>query len=238
MKKLPLILLCCFCFLNCEDKKKLPQIVEKIENKDTVEIPQSIKNKLNNPENVNPFLDMVALTDATVEEFLLTYRKENPERFVTLETPQGAIKLELYNNTPLHSAHFIYLVKNGYLNTTMFHRVVNDFMIQGGNSDRAETSRMRGRMGKYTLPSEIIYRHNRGALASAKEYRDNPDDRSAPFEFYIVQSHKGAHHLNPNYTVFGKVLSGMEVVDTIAALNTDDGDWPLNNVFIKAIITH
>lgn len=237
MKKIPLLLLCCLCFLNCEDKKKSPQTIETKTNIDTVKIPQSIKDKLNKDEKSDPLLDMVTLTNETVEEFLIEYGKENPERFVTIETPHGTIKLELYNNTPLHRAHFIYLIKNGYLNTTVFHRVVSDFMIQGGNSDRTETSRMRRKMGDYTLPAEIIHRHNRGALASAKEYRDNPDDRSAPFEFYIVQSPNGAHHLNPNYTVFGKVVSGMQVVDIIAALDTDQGDWPLHNVFINAVIT-
>jgi peptidyl-prolyl cis-trans isomerase A (cyclophilin A) len=237
MKKILFVLLCCFCFLSCEDKKKSPQLIEPIIKEDTVKIPQSIIDKLNRNEVTDPLLDMVTLTDATVEEFLMEYGKENPERFVTLETNLGDIKLELFNNTPIHRAHFIYLVKNGYLNTTVFHRVVDNFMIQGGNSDRMETSRMRRRMGNYTLPAEIIHRHNRGALASAKEYRDNPDDRSAPFEFYIVQSHNGAHHLNPHYTVFGKVLTGIQIVDTIASLETDEGDWPLDNVFIKALIT-
>lgn len=237
MKKILLILIFCLSLLGCEDKKKSPQKVETNTTKDTVEIPQSIKEKLNPKEGIDTLQSTVTLTDDTVDEFLVKYGEENPERFVTLETPQGLIKLELYNNTPLHRAHFIYLIKNGYLNTTMFHRVVPGFMIQGGNSDRKATSDMRRKMGKYTLPAEIIHKHNRGALASAKEYRDNPDDRSAPFEFYIVQSPKGAHHLNPNYTVFGKVVSGMQVVDTIVEMETDSGDWPLYNVFINATVT-
>lgn len=229
MKNILLILFCFCCFLSCQDKKKSPQINHQIVKQDTLETPSSKKQLKKDTLDA-----IVPLTNETVESFLLNYGKENPERFVRLETTHGNIELVLYENTPLHRAHFIYLIKNGYLNTTVFHRVVNNFIIQGGNSDRMETSKMRSKMGKYTLPAEIIYKNTRGALAAAKEYRENPDNRSSAFEFYIVQSHQGAHHLNPNYTVFGKVLSGMEVVDTIAALETDDGDWPLYNVSIKA----
>lgn len=234
MKRIPVVLICCLLFLNCEDKKKEDEIIApdiKEQSK-----PEPIKEEKPPKTEKDTLHQIVTLTDATLEAFLSTYGKENPERFVTMKTPQGVIELELYNNTPLHRAHFIYLIKNGYLNTTFFHRVVNDFIIQGGNSDRVESARMRRRMGDYTLPAEIIHRHNRGALAAAKEYRDNPDDRSAPFEFYIVQSRNGAHHLDANYTVFGRVVSGMSVVDAIAALDTDSDDWPLANIFIKATI--
>ncbi|HZH68885.1 MAG TPA: peptidylprolyl isomerase, partial [Flavobacteriaceae bacterium] len=174
------------------------------------------------------------LTNENVEAFLTAYGKENPETKVLLKTSHGNIALQLYNDTPLHRANFVYMIKNGYLNTTMFHRVIDGFMIQGGNSDYRNTARMRSQLGKYTIPAEIKYKHHRGALASAKEYRENPDDRSSSFEFYIVQNPKGAHHLDPNYTVFGKVMSGMDAVDKIAKLDTDEGDWPLQNVFIEA----
>lgn len=238
MKKFVFLIFTILSILSCEDKKKVNDTVN-TENKDTVAvpIPESIKKKLDKDIAIDTLDQLVNLTNGTLEKFLLDYGKNNPERFVTIETSHGEIMLELHNTTPIHRAHFIYLIKNGYLNTTVFHRVVKDFIIQGGNSDIVETSRMRRKMGEYTLSPEIQHKHNRGALASAKEYRDNPDDRSAPFEFYIVQSHKGAHHLDPNYTVFGKVVSGMNVVDKIASLETDEGDWPLYNVFINAVIT-
>lgn len=235
MKRYLIILSSLILFLNCEDKKNTPEKsktnieepVDTIQERIPSAEPEEIKDTLHSLQN---------LTNNTVEDFLIEYGKNNPERFITLETNHGNIELELYNNTPLHRAHFIYLIKSGYLNTTVFHRVVSNFMIQGGNSDRVSTAKMRGRMGSYTLPAEITHRHNRGALAAAKEYRDNPDDRSSSFEFYIVQSRSGAHHLDPNYTVFGRVISGMSVVDEIAALETDEGDWPLYNVYINAVI--
>jgi len=237
MKKYILLFCVLFLFLNCEDSKKSHQKTEETLKGDSIKVSVVDAEKPSQENNQDTLQALVKLTNATLEEFLLSYGEENPERFVTLETTEGSIKLELYNNTPLHRAHFIYLIKNGYLNTTVFHRVVPNFIIQGGNSDRIETARMRSKMGKYTLPAEIIHRHHRGALAAAKEYRENPDDRSSPFEFYIVQSPGGAYHLDKNYTVFGKVLTGLDVVDKIAKLETDEGDWPLYNVFIKAVIT-
>lgn len=235
MKQYLVILCSLFLFLNCEDKKNTP---EKIETpvEDTVVLKQETIPESETGEIKDTLDPLINLTNNTVEEFLREYGKNNPERFVTFETEHGTIDFELYTNTPLHRAHFIYLIKSGYLNTTVFHRVVINFIIQGGNSDRHSTARMRGRMGSYTLPAEIIHRHSRGALAAAKEYRDNPDDRSSSFEFYIVQSGNGAHHLDPNYTVFGRVISGMSVVDEITALETDEGDWPLYNVNIQAVI--
>ncbi len=236
MKKYILSFCVPFLFLNCEDSKKSNQTIEESPVENSIKVSVTDTEKMPEEENQDTLQPLVNLTNMTLEEFLLHYGQKNPERFVTLETTEGSIQLELHENTPLHRAHFIYLIKNGYLNTTVFHRVVTNFIIQGGNSDRMETARMRGKMGKYTLPAEIIHRHHRGALAAAKEYRENPDDRSAAFEFYIVQSPNGAYHLDKNYTVFGKVISGMDVVDNIAKLETDDGDWPLYNVFIKAII--
>src|SRR5690606_2015625 len=167
-----------FTFLSCEDTKK---------EKETPIVKKDIAVEKKTEEAVKPvkdstafdFNETVKLSDKTLEAFLTAYGKNNPERKVTIETTYGNIVLELYTDTPLHRAHFIYLVKNGYLSTTAFHRTVKDFIIQGGNNDTKTTSKMRGEMGLYTIPAEIKYLHNRGALSAAKEYRDNPDDRSS-----------------------------------------------------------
>lgn len=223
---LALILLFC----GCEDNKKAAETEEINTSTEGIDTVVSSSEKQPKEKTASyPFL-----TNANVEDFLTAYGKEHTESKVLLKTSHGDIALDLYNDTPLHRANFVYMIKNGYLNTTMFHRVIDGFMIQGGNSDYRNTARMRSKLGKYTIPAEIKYKHHRGALASAKEYRENPDDRSSSFEFYIVQNPKGAHHLDPNYTVFGKVISGMDVVDKIAKLETDEGDWPLQNVFITA----
>lgn len=235
MKKSLLLLILSVLLLNCEDKKKVPDVKEISAEEKTIseqKLPE-IDTLSKTDSTKQPF---VFLTNENVEEFLLQYGKENPEKRVALKTSLGTIELELYTDTPLHRANFIYMLKNGYWDTTFFHRVLENFIIQGGNSDRPETSKLRSKLGKYTIPAEIKYKHHRGALASAKEYRENPDDRSSPFEFYIVQAPNGANHLNPNYTVFGKVTSGMDVVDKIAKLETDTSEWPLLNVFMEVKI--
>ncbi len=77
--------------------------------------------------------------------------------------------------------------------------------------------------------------HTYGTVSGAKEYRENPDNMSAPFEFFIFLGKQSqTKHLNGNYTVFGKVIKGMDVVKKISELPADEGDWPLYNVYIKA----
>ncbi len=234
MKQSLLFLLVGILLMSCEDKKKVVELkVDSSEEKNIVS--DSIKEKEIIPVEEEE-ITFEYLTNENVASFLTEYGKENPEQNISLITNHGTIDLVLYNDTPLHRANFIYLLKNGYWDTTFFHRVVDGFIVQAGNSDRRATSTMRSKIGKYTIPAEIKYGHNRGALAAAKEYRANPDDRSSAYEFYIVQSHNGANHLNPNYTVFGRVTSGMDVVDKIAKLETDGNEWPYSNVFIEAII--
>ncbi len=178
------------------------------------------------------------ITNENVVEFFTKYGKDHPETKVRISTRHGDIVLELYEDTPLHRANFIYLVKQGYFDGTFFHRVVPNFIIQGGNSDTTPTPRKRRIIGKdYLLPAELDNgrKHNYGTLSGAKEYRENPDKNSAPFEFFIFlgpQSSTG--HLNGNYTIFGKVTQGMDVVELIANLPSDEGDWPLQNVYIEA----
>lgn len=150
----------------------------------------------------------------------------------------GDIEIELYKDTPLHRANFIYLVKQQYFDDTFFHRVVANFIIQAGTSDLASTPKKRAKLGKeYLLPAEIIpgRTHEYGTVSGAKEYRENPDNRTAPYEFFIFLGPKtSTSHLNGKYTIFGKVIKGMDVVEEISKVETDDGDWPLQNIYIKA----
>jgi len=235
MKKSLLFILFTLFLLSCEDKKKAVDLKED-SSEEKIIVQDSIEEAKITSEREKEKESFVYLTNENVTSFLTEYGKENLEQNVSLITNLGTIELLLYNDTPLHRANFIYMLKNGYWDTTFFHRVVDNFIVQAGNSDRKETSTMRSKLGKYTIPAEIKYGHNRGALAAAKEYRANPDDRSSSYEFYIVQSSGGANHLNPNYTVFGRVNSGMEVVDKIAKLETDGSEWPYSNVFIEAKI--
>lgn len=180
------------------------------------------------------------ITQENVVTFLTEYGKNNRETQVKITTQYGAIIIQLYNDTPLHRANFIYLVKQRYFDDTFFHRVVPNFIIQGGNSDHVKTSKKRNKLGpSYLLPAELNNGriHTYGTISGAKEYRENPDKQTAPFEFFIfLGPDKNAAHLNGNYTIFGKVIQGMEVVEKIAKLPADEGEWPKQNVFIKAEI--
>ena len=177
------------------------------------------------------------ITDKNVMEFLLDYGKKNQENTLRILTDYGAIEILLFKNTKFHRANFVYLSKKKYFNNTQFYRVISNFVIQGGNSDDRATLKKRQAIGKYLLPNDYDkgYKHDRGMLSMPSKNIENPYKKASPFEFFIVQQHQGAHHLDGDYTIFGKVIKGMEVVDTIAAVPTDASDWPLQNVFIQKI---
>jgi len=167
--------------------------------------------------------------------FLTQYGKENPENKIKIITRFGEIEVLLYNNTPLHRANFIYLIKKGYFDGTFFHRVAKGFVIQGGNSDNKDTSQKRNSNGNYLIPGEFEagHRHTRGAFSAAKYAEQNVSKASSPYEFFIVQSDRGAHHLDNDHTVFGRVTRGMDVVDEIANQEVGEGEWPHRNIHIK-----
>ena len=143
----------------------------------------------------------------------------------------------MYKRQPYHRSNFIYLTKKNYFDGTQFYRVVNNFVIQAGNSDNRKISSKRQRIGKYLLPNDFNkgHTHKRGMVSMPSSSIDNPYKMASPYEFFIVQKKDGAHHLDGNYTIFGTVINGMEVVDIIANLPTDERDWPLNNVYINRI---
>ncbi len=224
--------------MSCQDTKTSRKTAtQKAQEKGAV----SQKDTLSTKEKVHPkgtIQNPIIGSQADLKPFLAKYGKENPETKVRFETRFGNFEVELFKDTPLHRANFIMLVKNEYFNTTQFHRVSPDFVVQGGNNDTQTTARNRARMGSYLLPNESKskYKHIRGAFSSAKYTEQNISKASAPFEFFIVQPQRGAHHLDGEHTVFGRVTKGMSVVDKINKLEVDGSEWPLENVYMKIVI--
>ena len=167
----------------------------------------------------------------------MEYEKENKENKVRITTDFGTIDIQLYDESLFHRANFIFLIKQGYFNNTQFYRIVNNFVIQGGNSDDISIAERRQKIGKYLLPPDTQrgFLHDRGVISMPSAEIENAYKLASPYEFFIVQQHGGAHHLDGAYTAFGKVTNGMDVVDKIAAQETDDGEWPLKNVYIRNI---
>ena len=184
------------------------------------------------------------------------------ETIVEITTDFGVMKARLYNNTPLHKDNFIKLVKDGFYDSLLFHRVINGFMLQGGDptSKRADSTTMLGG-GEVpnlpTIPPEFRNNliHKKGALAAARD--NNPEKKSSNCQFYIVQGRKtdttqlsaannytkvqkeiyqrigGTPFLDQNYTVFGEVFMGLDIIDKIAATPLYENDRPVKNVRMK-----
>lgn len=193
---------------------------------------------------------------------------------VRLSTSAGDIVVELYNETPKHRDNFVKLVKEGFYNGLLFHRVIENFMIQGGDPDSRDAAPKK-RLGEggpgYTIPAEIDYPqhwHKRGALAAAREGDDvNPERSSSGSQFYIVwgkvqsegameamrqrmyevtdgefelpdeimesyETNGGTPHLDGEYTVFGEVVEGLDIVKAIQRARTDKYDRPVKDVKI------
>ena len=226
-----------FFFGSCEDKKKAS---DPDGYRDETEIETKIESTIETKSDVekSEAAKYPEITNENVVSFLTEYGKKNPETKVLITSSFGDIEIELYKDTPLHRANFIYLVKQHYFDETFFHRVVPNFIIQAGNSDLVSTQKKRAVLGKeFLLPAEIIPGrvHEYGSVSGAKEYRENLDNSTAPYEFFIFLGPKtSTAHLNGKYTIFGKVTKGMEVVEEISKVKADDGDWPLSNIYISA----
>jgi len=199
--------------------------------------------------------------------FTAVFAKTPKNQYVRIKTSYGDCIIRLYNATPKHRDNFIKLVKQGFYNGTLFHRVIQNFMIQGGDPDSKDTTKAKpgaelgnGDVG-YTIPAEFrdSLFHKRGVLAAARD--DNPAKASSGCQFYIVEGKRftdgkldtleqtrlkgrkipewqreyyksvgGVPHLDQNYTVFGEVVTGIDMVDRIAAVKKDKNDRPVENV--------
>lgn len=202
--------------------------------------------------------------------------KKQEQKMVLIETSMGDIKIVLYDETPLHRDNFLKLVEENFYDGILFHRVIKDFMIQGGDPySKSENSGLQlgtGGVG-YTVPAEIVfpkYYHKRGALAAARQADFvNPEKASSGCQFYIVKGRSfsdeeldmletrvaqglstqekfryseeqrriyktfgGTPHLDGQYTVFGEVIEGFDVLQKISEVATGRGDRPVEDIKI------
>ena len=182
----------------------------------------------------------VELDDSTKLAIEMERRlREEPE--FEMVTSHGTMKLRLYSKTPLHRDNFVKLAKEGYYDGLRFHRVIDGFMIQGGDPFSRDTAMINswGTGGpNYTIPAEFVgeYHHKKGAIAAARKGdMANPKKSSSGSQFYIVQDEFGCSHLDGQYTVYGEVFDGIEVIDRIAATPTDHYNRPYDDVMIISV---
>lgn len=149
-----------------------------------------------------------------------------------IKTPKGEILVWLHDETKNHKASFIQLAKDGYWDSLTFNRVIPNFVAQGGCPDTPEGFKD----PKYLLEPEFndILLHDYGALGAGRD--DNPGKLSARCQFYIVQNKDGEHRLDGDYTVFGKVIKGMEIVDAIVNVERDSLNQPLTPISLDVNI--
>lgn len=163
------------------------------------------------------------------------------EPVFVIETSLGTIKVQLYKKTPKHRANFEKLALTGYYDGLLFHRVINGFMIQGGdpNTRDPELASKYGQGGPgYTVPAEFVpeYKHSKGALAAARRGdAANPMKESSGSQFYLVQDERACAQLDGEYTVYGQTIEGLDVIDKIAAVATNSRDLPLEPVKIISV---
>ncbi len=158
---------------------------------------------------------------------------------ITLETDYGNMIMLLFDETPVHKQNFVDLAEAGVYDGNTFHRVIEHFMIQSGDPS---TSNIPPEWDPDIipphLPAEINPRfsHLRGTVGAARYGGErNPMKNSSPTQFYIVRHDRAAPHLDGEYTIFGQVMSGLEVIDTIAVVPTDDKDKPLDDIRINRV---
>ena len=162
--------------------------------------------------------------------------KTEKEVVMVVETTMGTVEFKLYNETPLHRDNFIRLAEEHYFDSLLFHRVIDDFVIQGGdpNSKYAKPGEMLGDgEPDYRVPAEIRVDQGitcvKGSVLAAREGDDvNPQRESCASQYCFMM--RPCPHLDGAYTVFGEVTEGMEVLEAIQKVETDEYDRPLEDV--------
>ena len=162
--------------------------------------------------------------------------KTEKEVVMVVETTMGTVEFKLYNETPLHRDNFIRLAEEHYFDSLLFHRVIDDFVIQGGdpNSKYAKPGEMLGDgEPDYRVPAEIRVDQGitcvKGSILAAREGDDvNPQRESCASQYCFMM--RPCPHLDGGYTVFGEVTEGMEVLEAIQKVETDEYDRPLEDV--------
>lgn len=199
-----------------------------------------------------------------------TFAAKPKHSFVSVKSSKGECIIMLYNQTPKHRDNFLKLAKEGFYNGTLFHRVIKEFMIQGGDPD-SKTAKEGQALGGGDLGYKVDAEfrdslfHKKGVLAAARD--NNPEKASSASQFYIVhgkiwtdetldqvqqnrmqgrqipaaqrqvyKSIGGTPHLDQNYTVYGEVVKGLEMIDAIAAVKTAPGDRPLEDVKMEVSV--
>ncbi|MBI1768700.1 MAG: peptidylprolyl isomerase [Bacteroidetes bacterium] len=196
--------------------------------------------------------ETILVTNENKREVLTEYGKLNPEKEIFIETDFGEITVRLYEETPLHRANFIKLIKEGYYDNPEFYRIVEKFVVQGGVPMKKLD---------YTIPAEFNPGcvHKKGALAMARLDENNPEKESSSTEFYFVHGSKyaewefdedqknlgltfspeqrklyttlgGEMSLDQKYTVFGEITEGLEVIDRIASVKVYNTEKPYKKI--------
>ncbi len=191
--------------------------------------------------------------------------------YVNIKTDFGTMKAELYNSTPKHRDNFLKLAREGFYNDLLFHRIIQGFMIQGGDpqSKGAAAGVRLGTGGPgYLIDAEIGAPHFKGTLAAARTGGpSNPEKKSSGSQFYVVHGSKqtdqsldgiqgmknitynesqrekyktlgGTPSLDQDYTVFGELVEGFDVLDKIAAVQKDGSDRPLEDIKMKVTVSN
>jgi peptidyl-prolyl cis-trans isomerase B (cyclophilin B) len=210
----------------------------------------------------------ILLCILALSQLAFAQKNSKKDQLVTISTPFGDMQLILFDETPKHKANFLKLAQEGFYNGTLFHRIIDGFMIQGGDPD-SKTAKPGEPLGEgdlgYTIPAEFNDKlfHKKGVIAAARD--NNPQKASSASQFYLAQGKVfkeedfaaverrtgrpvpvdrkevykrigGIPHLDQNYTVYGTVINGLEVIDKIAQQPKDSRDRPAKDIPMKVTV--